>query len=355
MTHREGKMRVLEVLAKVTPANIRWALRGGEDAVEKWLATDGVKDLDMWVHSDDLDAFCAALSPHVKGVISLESDPRWLRHVVFVMSDDCGRQLLDISYGDLTVGGALTCPQDMVNQVPTVHGPVLSGVSVVADLVLRKLMRGKLPRKDQLAEARRAWQETELCVQEKWHASLVAALGARIMSRVGQLLDGAKPQRRDRIAFVLGALNASRRRAGLSLMLRRRRRFAFGRPARTLYKRPMAPVLLSVADADAASDVRILLQDLGVRCVVSAEAVGSPVHALRAALLGQTVIATREQIGQLPHVTRRLFGVQQSLDLKNRAASVADYLAAAHRWYIEESDDAQELLLLASSAKNNNA
>lgn len=352
MIEGAGKARLLAVLAQAVPHDARWALRGGADAVDRWLETDGVKDLDLWVHAEDLDAFCAALAPHVKGVISLESDPRWLRHVVFVMSHDCGGQLLDISYGDLTVGAALTCPQDLMSTAPASHGPVLSGVSVVADLVLRKLMRGKLSRKDQMAEARHAWQDAAPEVQAQWLAALEAALGARLMARVRGLLDGAKPQRRDQIAFVVGALNASRRRAGLSLMVRRRRRFAPGRQARTLFKRPMAPVLLAVEDTDAARDVRQMLQALGVRAVASEDTVASTGRMLRAAVLGQTVIATPEQIDKLPRRAGRLFGGPLPLDLVSHASAIADYLAAAHRWYIDMPDGARNLVLPAAPTQS---
>lgn len=352
MTEGAGKACLLAVLAQTVPHGTRWALRGGADAVDRWLETDGVKDLDLWVHAEDLDAFCTALAPHVKGVISLESDPRWLRHVVFVTSDDCGGQLLDISYGDLTVGGALTCPQDMVSTAPASHGPVLSGVSVVADLVLRKLMRGKLPRKDQMAEARHAWQDDMPELQAQWLAALEAALGARLMARVRRLLDGAKPQRRDQIAFVMGALNASRRRAGLLLMLRRRRRFAPGRPARTLFKRPMAPVLLAVEDTDAAKDARQMLQALGVRAVASADTAANMGRMLRAAMLGQTVIATPEQIDKLPRRAGRLFSGPLPLHLAGHASAVAAYLAAAHRWYIDKPDDARKLVLPAAPTQS---
>jgi hypothetical protein len=352
MSDRAGKRHLLAVLAQEAPSGARWALRGGADAVGRWLETDGVKDLDLWVHAEDLNDFCAALAQHVKGVISLESDPRWLRHVVFVMSEDCGSQLLDISYGDLTVGAALTCPQDMVSTVPSSYGPILNGVSVVADLVLRKLMRGKLPRKDQMAEARCAWQYTAPEFQAQWHTALEAVLGARLMVRVRQFLDGAEPQRSDQAAFVLSALNASRRRAGLSLMLRRRRRFAPGQQARTLFKRPIAPILVAVRDRDAARDAEQMLHALGVCYVPSADTVTSTIHVLRAAMLGQTVIATREQIAKLPRLTGSLFGGYLPFDPRDHASAIAGYLAAAHRWYIDKPEAACKLVLSAAGTNN---
>lgn len=340
VTQQAGKEQMLAVLSKSVPHGARWAIRGGESAIDRWLATDSVKDLDLWLHADDLAAFCTAISPHTKGVVSLESDSRWLRHVVFVMSESCGNQLLDISYGDLKVGGALTCPEGQVSTVQGVYGPMLSGVSVVADLVLRKLMRGKLPREDQLAEARCAWLGAPAEVQDSWRDALAKVLGASLMDRVIQLLDGAQPRRWDRAAFVRAAVQASWRQAGVALMIRRRRRLVLGARQRTLYKRPMAPVLLKASGEDEASDLQGLLQELGARNVVKASELTTAHRVLHAGMLGKTVIATSAQMPGLPSMMNLFYGSPLSLNLSQQGTALAQYLAASHRWYIDRPDAA---------------
>ncbi|QHC50551.1 hypothetical protein EKK97_14410 [Billgrantia tianxiuensis] len=85
-----AKLALLEALKDTIPDGTRWALRGGKSGLAAWLAADTVKDLDLWVHSQDIRPFVRALAPIAVGTVSLESDPRWLRHLVLVMPQRFG-------------------------------------------------------------------------------------------------------------------------------------------------------------------------------------------------------------------------------------------------------------------------
>src|SRR5690554_6077194 len=146
---KRGLLALLQGAA--VPAG-HWALRGGETGLAKWLEAEGGKDIDLWVGSEALEAFCASLSHASVGVVSLENDPRWLRHVVFVMPGEYAGQLVDISFGDLKVGATLTCREALVTTGVGPFGPQLTGVAAVSDLLLRKLLRGKAPNDNRLQE-----------------------------------------------------------------------------------------------------------------------------------------------------------------------------------------------------------
>ncbi len=335
---RKGKEKLLHFLRECIPESTRWALRGGKDALPAWLSSERVKDLDIWLHCDDLEFVLPVLTQHAKGVISFESDPRWLRHVVLVMEDQYGGQLVDVSYGDLMVAGALTCPNEQVITREGDHGPMLDGVALVADVFLRKLLRGKRPTDAQMREVRSAWKDTVFEAKRQWCEDLRRVFGSRFIGRVLALLERGSPTSIDRVRLTSAAVWATLRQAGVGMMMRRRRRFVLAPKQRTLYKRPIAPVLVLSRYSQGVQEIAAMLINFGVKPLAHARNLRGWLHLINAALAGQTVIAARTE--QLPPIglASRLFGGVVTLDHTDIPLAQAEYLAAAHRWYIEKTD-----------------
>lgn len=372
------KRALLEHLRQRAPEEAAWSLRGGESGLVAWLGSANVKDIDLWVHSRDIEAFSQVLSNSVRGVVSLESDVRWLRHLVLVMGDQYGGQLVDITFGDLKVGGTLTCREALVTTEMGAHGPVLSGVAAVADLLMRKLLRGKAPNRQRLNEARAYWQASSSDYQSAWLKDLRTTFGARLATRVEKILCGQPVTRQDRVAFMVAATVVTLNRSGVSLMFRRRRRVVLNRHRRVLLKRPVAPVLFQVDDESNErldNDIRRIVQSIGAEArLIRVTDVGRPPNRitlagqlLKEAWLGRVVILSvaKNTTPELPSALLRYFGsvlrvessppggtkvVSESFDKGQRGdeylgasgdlAIEEAYYRMAHRWYIDDMNAA---------------
>ncbi|MGR2737569.1 hypothetical protein ACUY1T_03855 [Billgrantia sp. Q4P2] len=342
-----AKLSLLEHLQGTVPDGIRWALRGGKSGLAAWLAADGVKDLDVWVHSEDVPAFVHALAPVATGTASLESDPRWLRHLVLVMSKRFDGQLIDITYGDLRVGAALTCREPLISIRPGLHGPMLTGVAAVSDLLLRKLLRGKTLTPSRLAEASLQWHLAPAEQRRAWLADLGVTFNASLADRAQAILSGRRIAGRDRVFFLLRAAQASLRHGGVSLALRRRRRFVLGRRQRVPLKRPVAPVLFLVngeGSATLAARIKEVLAGAGVTTQCITPMGSGPAHwatmsrLAKAGIYGHavTLLDSGTAAPRLPLIAR-LCGEPIPLDSNaSRDEILQRYYLAAHRWYIDD-------------------
>ncbi|TFH88175.1 hypothetical protein EQG41_04530 [Billgrantia azerbaijanica] len=346
----QSKRYLLEHLRNTVPAGVRWALRGGRCGLSAWLAADTVKDLDVWVHGQDIGAFIQALAPDTVGAVSLESDPRWLQHIVLVMAERFGGQLVDVAYGDLKVGGALTCREVQITTRIGPHGPMLAGVAAVADLLMRKLLRGKAVSPSRHAEAELHWHTAPVLQRKAWLGDLRATFGDGLPGRVQAILAGRRITGRERAAFVLAAARASLQHSGLPLMLRRRRRLVLGRRQRTLLKRPMAPVLFLVSDERGADRVESTLAEMGVAThrVMPGATAGlvswrGVVRFVKAWMYGNALIRCGNVVSGSP-VLAPLWGDPVRLDAADtRADILRSYYLAAHRWYIDDPAMARQV------------
>lgn len=342
-TDRPGRVKpaLLEYLQSTVPTGVRWALRGGKTGLAAWLASDTVKDLDLWVHSADISRFLHALSPLAAGTVSLESDPRWLRHIVLVMPARFDHQLIDITYGDLKVGGALTCREELVAVRSGSHGPMLAGVAAVSDLLLRKLLRGKRVDPSRLAEASLQWHQAPEQQRRLWLADIGESLGGALQGSLPATLSGRRISRLQRAAFVLAAARASLVQGGISLVLRRRRRFVLGRRSRVPLKRPVAPVVFHLAGPEAAMLAHRLEQVLSASGVPTQRIeAGTGVwnrlgRLTMAGVFGQAAIVSGSR--RLSRLSFSLFGEPVVIGANADPEEILKrYYLAAHRWYIDD-------------------
>ncbi|GAB1691889.1 thymidylate kinase [Krasilnikovia sp. M28-CT-15] len=211
-----------DILAAVTAAvdrcACRWAWQGPAGSAQRWLGESGPKDLDLWYApapgpQTPAQAIAAALP---SAVIAEAHDPRRLCHVSLAVETAAGPAVVDLSYGDLRVGPVLLAPADVVEVDPATHR--LTGAAAVADLLVRPVLRGRLPEQSRLAEARDAWAQTSPAARAALRDRLATQLGVRVAGELVAAAGGAAPDpglpgrarmRLAALSFALGNASAT--------------------------------------------------------------------------------------------------------------------------------------------------
>ena len=116
-------------------------------------------------------------------------DPRRLRHTGWAVLADGGMAVVDVTFGDLRVGPVLLAAEADIR----VDSHRFSGQAAAADLLIRPLLRGRIPPTDRIGEAQRAWaatsQDEQRTALRTWQREL-GALAADVVS----VLDGPRPR-----------------------------------------------------------------------------------------------------------------------------------------------------------------
>ncbi|MER7072451.1 hypothetical protein [Terrabacter sp. NPDC000476] len=173
---------VARVRAVLDASGLRWAWQGESGAVDGWAAATDAKDLDVWVEDAGARtrAVQAVLDVEFGARIAHADDPARLRHTVWAAETTDGLAVVDLTVGDLSVGAVRLLAGDdvLVSPRPGPHGPVLGGAARVADLVVRRLLRGGAPSPARLEEARIALRDSDA-----HETTLVRALLERTLGR----------------------------------------------------------------------------------------------------------------------------------------------------------------------------
>lgn len=165
----------------------QWAWQGPVGAVGEWEVATGAKDLDIWCRDDDVVGVRAAIEAALPAArIEQADDPRRLRHTGWAVFTSTGLAVVDITFGDLRVGPLLLCPQDLI----TTSDNRLTGVAAAADLLVRPLLRGRVPEPSRTEQARNAWRRAERSAREAICTTWRSSLGP-IFVPVLEILDGA--------------------------------------------------------------------------------------------------------------------------------------------------------------------
>jgi thymidylate kinase len=167
---------------------VRWAWQGPRGAPESWDDSVGPADLDVWCDTSSAPTVASAVDAWPASRVADATDPRRLRHISWVVESDSGAAVLDLTFGDLRVGPVLLVDEgDVV--VDSVHR--LSGAAGAADLLVRPLLRGRVPGSERVAEARASWAEAidRPATAARWARELGDALAADVV----RVLDGAEP------------------------------------------------------------------------------------------------------------------------------------------------------------------
>jgi thymidylate kinase len=200
------RARVIAIVEEVLNRHGRpWAWQGPTGAPAAWSRETGPKDLDVWCASATLpndrrtggeDPFgpVAELREALNAAyVTNASSSRRLRHRALAVETTTGLAVVDVTVGDLRIGPLLLVPDAEVESSPRTHR--LSGVAAMADLLIRPILRGRVPSPARTAEARTAWTTTP--VRDRYHLldRLRSELGTGIVNRLTEALAGAVPDR----------------------------------------------------------------------------------------------------------------------------------------------------------------
>lgn len=195
-TRAELRDRLVAILRG---AGVDWAWQGATGAHDRWLVESGPADLDIWWRpgSGSSDPDPAALVERLcrelpAAPVADAHDPARLRHTSLVVRADSGLAIIDLTHGDLRVGPIELLPAALVTCTAG-DTPRLMGVAAAADLLVRPVLRGRVPVGTRVGEAREAWADASAvdraAVVDLWSRGLGAAVAAGLLA----VLRGAEP------------------------------------------------------------------------------------------------------------------------------------------------------------------
>jgi thymidylate kinase len=189
-----GRVEVLDsVVAALDGTGEGWAWQGESGAPERWVADSGPADLDVWCSAGRQwsDPVAALARAHPCAVVADADDPRRLRHTGVAVLTTAGLGVVDFTHGDLRVGPVLLVPAAEVTVDRAAHR--LTGAAAVADLLVRPVLRGRIPGTERLAEAREAWTAAEPDRRSALARRLTGQLGAAVAADLIAIAGGAAP------------------------------------------------------------------------------------------------------------------------------------------------------------------
>jgi thymidylate kinase len=196
------------VAAALDATGAAWAWQGESGAPDRWTADDGPADLDVWWAGSAADPVAAIERSFPCARVADTRDPRRLRHTSLAVETATGLAVVDLTHGDLRVGPVLLVPAADVRTDPATRR--LTGAAAVADLLVRRVLRGRLPGPARLAEARAAWDATGPADRDALADRLAAQLGAAVADEIVAVASGAEPApdlpRRARIRLAARSL-----------------------------------------------------------------------------------------------------------------------------------------------------
>jgi thymidylate kinase len=160
----------------------RWAWQGARTASERWTGATDAADLDLWCDADTVREVAEAIDAWPAARVADAHDPRRLRHVSHAVETEHGLAVLDVTFGDLRVGAVLLVPGSEV----TADVERLTGVAAAADLLLRPLLRGRVPDEQRIEEARAGWanatDDERRHAERRWSDELSVELAPQVVA-----------------------------------------------------------------------------------------------------------------------------------------------------------------------------
>ena len=195
-TRADLRDRLVAILREV---GVDWAWQGASGAHDRWLVETGPADLDVWWRpgSGASDADPAALVERLcrelpAAPVADSSDPARLRHTSLVVRADSGLAIIDLTHGDLRVGPIELMPSASVT-CTSGDVPQLSGAAAAADLLIRPVLRGRVPVETRVGEARAAWAGASAVDRATAVDLWSRGLGVPVTAGLVAVLRGAEP------------------------------------------------------------------------------------------------------------------------------------------------------------------
>ncbi|MDQ1245695.1 MAG: hypothetical protein QG597_62, partial [Actinomycetota bacterium] len=135
-----------------------------------WDESRGPSDLDLWWaptadQKRDVLAALRRVSPYA--VVAESADTRRLQHLSLAFEVAGDLAVIDFTEGDLRVGAVLLVPAaDITVDDSESTAPRLAGTAGAADLLVRPLLRGKVPPAARLDQARACWAQASQARRE---------------------------------------------------------------------------------------------------------------------------------------------------------------------------------------------
>jgi thymidylate kinase len=195
-TRAELQERLVAILRD---AGVDWAWQGASGAHVRWLGETGPADLDLWWRpgSGTSDADPGLLVERLcrelpAAPVADARDPARLCHSSLVVRADTGLAVIDLTHGDLRVGPITLVPAGLVTRTTT-GSPRLMGAAAAADLLIRPVLRGRVPVPERVEQARAAWAGAS--AEERGQALHVwqTGLGPPLARELVGVLEGATP------------------------------------------------------------------------------------------------------------------------------------------------------------------
>jgi thymidylate kinase len=187
------------LVAILRDAGVDWAWQGAPGAQVRWLSETGPADLDLWWRpgSGASDADPAVLVERLcrelpAAPVADSRDPARLRHTSLVVRADSGLAIIDLTHGDLRVGPITLMPAELVSCTAG-EAPQLTGAAAAADLLIRPVLRGRLPVDSRIDEARAAWASASVAQRSAAQDGWRRGLGSPLAREVVGVLEGATP------------------------------------------------------------------------------------------------------------------------------------------------------------------
>ncbi|SDT46863.1 dTMP kinase [Actinoplanes derwentensis] len=181
------------LVAVLAAAGSSWAWQGATGALDRWTAGSGPADLDVWCAAGPAESGVVAglAARHTCAVIAETTDPGRLRHTGIAVLTGESVAVVDVTHGDLCVGPILMVPVAEVTVDPARHR--LTGVAAVADLLIRPVLRGRIPPPERIAEARDAWVTAVPEHRSGLAWRLTRQLGGPVTADLIAIAEGASP------------------------------------------------------------------------------------------------------------------------------------------------------------------
>ncbi len=186
------------LVAILRDAGVDWAWQGVSGAHVRWLSETGPADLDLWWRpGSGMDADPAVLVERLcrelpAAPVADSRDPARLRHTSLVVRAESGLAIIDLTHGDLRVGPITLMPAELVTGTAG-EAPQLTGAAAAADLLIRPVLRGRVPVDSRVDEARAAWASTSVAQRSAAEDGWRGGLGSPLAREVVGVLEGATP------------------------------------------------------------------------------------------------------------------------------------------------------------------
>jgi thymidylate kinase len=185
------------LVAILRDAGVDWAWQGASGAHVRWRTDTGPADLDVWWRpgSGGSDADPAVLVERLcrelpAAPVADARDPARLRHTSLVARADSGLSIIDLTHGDLRVGPITLMPADLVTCTAG-EAPRLTGATAAADLLIRPILRGRMPVGARVEEARAAWSGASVAERRAAVDTWQAVLRPRLARELVDTLESA--------------------------------------------------------------------------------------------------------------------------------------------------------------------